>query len=160
MSRRNISKKNFPTPDPIYGSVIISLLIARILKKGKKTVAQTKIKNVFDIIESKTGLDPLKTIEKAIKNVTPIVEVKACRVGGSTYQVPIEVSGFRGTTLSLRWILKAAKNRSGKTFAIKLANEILDASNLIGSAIRKKEETHKMAEANKAFAHFRYNIRS
>jgi small subunit ribosomal protein S7 len=88
--------------------------------------------------------------------VTPIVEVKACRVGGSTYQVPIEVSGFRGTNLSLRWIVKAARSRSGKTFSMKLANELIDASNLTGSAIRKKEETHKMAEANKAFAHFRY----
>lgn len=156
MSRRNISKKNFPTADSIYGNVIVSLLIARIIKKGKKSLAQTIIKNVFQIIETRTGLDPIKTFEKAIKNATPIVEVKACRIGGSTYQVPIEVSGFRGTTLSLRWILKAATARSGKTFALKLANEIIDASNLIGGAIRKREETHKMAEANKAFAHFRY----
>jgi small subunit ribosomal protein S7 len=156
MSRRNISKKNFPVEDPIYGNLIVSLLIARIIKKGKKSLANNIIKNVFEIIEKRTNLDPIKTFEKAIKNVTPIVEVKACRVGGSTYQVPIEVSGFRGTTLSLRWILKAATNRSGKTFALKLANEIIDASNLIGGAIRKREETHKMAEANKAFSHFRY----
>jgi small subunit ribosomal protein S7 len=156
MSRRNISKKKFPVEDPIYNNLIVSLLIARIIKKGKKSLANNIIKNVFEIIEKRTNLNPIKTFEKAIKNVTPIVEVKACRIGGSTYQVPIEVSGFRGITLSLRWILKAATNRSGKTFALKLANEIIDASNLIGGAIRKREETHKMAEANKAFSHFRY----
>ena len=156
MSRRNISKKNFPIADPLYGNLLVSLLVARIIKKGKKSLAQTILKNVLEIVETRTSLDPIKIFEKAIKNVTPIVEVKACRIGGSTYQVPIEVSGFRGTTLSLRWILKAANARSGKTFALKLANEIIDASNLIGGAIRKKEETHKMAEANKAFAHFRY----
>jgi small subunit ribosomal protein S7 len=156
MSRRNISRKNFPNADSIYGSFIVSLLTARIIKSGKKSLAQRIIKDVFDLIENRTGSDPIEVFEKAVKNTTPIVEVKACRVGGSTYQVPIEVSGFRGTNLSLRWIVKAAKSRSGKTFAIKLANEIVDASNLTGSAIRKKEETHKMAEANKAFAHSRY----
>jgi small subunit ribosomal protein S7 len=156
MSRRNISRKNFPGPDSIYNNISVSLLLARIIKKGKKSLAQRIIKDVFDVIENKTGSDPSEIFEKAIKNVTPIVEVKASRIGGSTYQVPMEVSGFRGTTLSLRWILKAATARSGKTFAVKLASEIIDASNLIGNAIRKKEETHKMAEANKAFAHFRY----
>lgn len=156
MSRRNISKKNFPTADPVYNSFIVSLLLARIIKKGKKSLAQKIIKNVFITIETKKNLNPIKTFQKALQNVTPIVEVKSCRIGGSTYQVPIEVSGFRGTTLSLKWILKAAVNRSGKTFVVNLANEIIDASNSIGGAIRKKEETHKMAEANKAFAHFRY----
>ena len=101
MSRRNISKKKFPVEDPIYNNLIVSLLIARIIKKGKKSLANNIIKNVFEIIEKRTNLNPIKTFEKAIKNVTPIVEVKACRIGGSTYQVPIEVSGFRGTTLSL-----------------------------------------------------------
>nr|YP_001936421.1 ribosomal protein S7 [Heterosigma akashiwo]ABV66027.1 30S ribosomal protein S7 [Heterosigma akashiwo]ABV70168.1 30S ribosomal protein S7 [Heterosigma akashiwo]BBA18233.1 30S ribosomal protein S7 [Heterosigma akashiwo]BBA18372.1 30S ribosomal protein S7 [Heterosigma akashiwo]BBA18511.1 30S ribosomal protein S7 [Heterosigma akashiwo] len=156
MSRRNISRKNFPSADPVYNSLLVSLLTARILKSGKKTLARRIIKDVFDLIENRTSLDPLVVFEKAVRNVTPIVEVKACRVGGSTYQVPIEVSGFRGTNLSLRWIVKAARSRSGKTFSMKLANELIDASNLTGSAIRKKEETHKMAEANKAFAHFRY----
>lgn len=156
MSRRNISKKNFPGPDSVYDNISVSLMLSRIIKKGKKSLAQRIIKDVFDFIENKTGSDPSEIFEKAIKNTTPIVEVKASRIGGSTYQVPMEVSGFRGTTLSLRWILKAANNRSGKTFAVKLANEIIDASNSIGNAIRKKEETHKMAEANKAFAHFRY----
>lgn len=156
MSRRNISKKNFPGPDSVYDNISVSLMLSRIIKKGKKSLAQRIIKDVFDFIENKTGSDPSEIFEKAIKNTTPIVEVKASRIGGSTYQVPMEVSGFRGTTLSLRWILKSANNRSGKTFAVKLANEIIDASNSIGNAIRKKEETHKMAEANKAFAHFRY----
>lgn len=156
MSRRNISKKNFPTADAVHNSFIVSLLLARIIKNGKKSLAQKIIKNVFVTIETKKNLDPIKTFEKALQNVTPIVEVKSCRIGGSTYQVPVEVSGFRGTTLSLKWILKAAMNRSGKTFVVNLANEIIDASNSIGGAIRKKEETHKMAEANKAFAHFRY----
>jgi small subunit ribosomal protein S7 len=111
---------------------------------------------MFKKIASKTKIDPLQVFEKAIKNVTPIVEVKACRIGGSTYQVPVEVSGFRGTNLSLKWILKAANSRSGKGFSLNLANEIIDASNLSGNAIRKKEETHKMAESNKAFSHFKY----
>jgi small subunit ribosomal protein S7 len=156
MSRRNISKKNFPSADSIFGSFIVNLLVKRIIKNGKQTLAQRIVKDAFKIIESRTNLNSIQIFEKAIKNATPIVEVKACRVGGSTYQVPIEVSGFRGTNLSLKWILKAANSRSGKTFALKLANEIIDASNLVGIAIRKKEETHKMAESNKAFAHFRY----
>jgi small subunit ribosomal protein S7 len=156
MSRRNISRKNFPNSDTVYDSFIVSLIIARILKKGKKSLAERIIKNVFQIIEERTSLNAIEVFEKAVKNVTPIVEVKACRVGGSTYQIPVEVVGFRGTNLSLKWILKAAINRSGKNFSIKLANEIIDASKLTGNAIRKKEETHKMAEANKAFAHFRY----
>jgi small subunit ribosomal protein S7 len=156
MSRRNISKKNFPTPDVVYGNLLVSLLIVRIIKKGKKKLAQKIVKSAFKIIEARTGNDSIKIFEKAVKNVTPIIEVKPFRVGGSTYQVPVEVLGFRGITLSLKWLIKAALNRSGKTFALKLANEFIDASNSIGGAIRKREETHKTAEANKAFSHFRY----
>jgi small subunit ribosomal protein S7 len=156
MSRKNISKKKFPIADPLFNSFILNLLIKRIIKKGKKSLAQRIVKNMFKKIASKTKIDPLQVFEKAIKNVTPIVEVKACRIGGSTYQVPVEVSGFRGTNLSLKWILKAANSRSGKGFSLNLANEIIDASNLSGNAIRKKEETHKMAESNKAFSHFKY----
>lgn len=157
MSRKNISKKKFPTADPIFNSFILNLLIKRIIKKGKKSLAQRIVKNVFTKISSKTKIDPLQVFEKAIKNVTPIVEVKACRIGGSTYQVPVEVSAFRGANLSLKWILKAANSRSGKGFSLNLASEIIDASNSSGNAIRKKEETHKMAESNKAFSHFRYS---
>lgn len=156
MSRRNISKKRFPEPDSIYSSYLVSLLISRILKAGKKTIAKKIVYNAFQIIKQKTNEDPLVIFEKAIRKSSPIVEVKARRVGGSTYQVPIEVSSFRATNLSLRWIIQSSKQRVGRSMSIKLANEIIDTSNEIGNTIKKKEETHKMAEANKAFAHFRY----
>jgi len=156
MSRRNISKKRFPQTDEIYNSYLVSLLITRILKSGKKNIAKTIVYQAFDIIKKKTKEDPLIIFEKAIRNASPIVEVKARRVGGSTYQVPIEVSGFRGTNLSLRWIIRYSNQRVGRSMSIKLANEIIDTSNEIGNTIKKKEETHRMAEANKAFSHFRY----
>jgi len=156
MSRRNISKKRFPAPDSIYNSYLVNLLITRILKSGKKTIAKTIVYQTFDIIKKKTNENPLNVFEKAIRNASPIVEVKARRVGGSTYQVPVEVSGFRATNLALRWIIRYAHQRVGKSMSIKLANEIIDTANNIGNTIKKKEETHKMAEANKAFAHFRY----
>ena len=156
MSRRNISKKRFPAPDSIYNSYLVNLLITRILKSGKKTIAQTIVYQTFDIIKKKTNENPLNVFEKAIRNASPIVEVKARRVGGSTYQVPVEVSGFRATNLALRWIIRYAHQRVGRSMSIKLANEIIDTANDIGNTIKKKEETHKMAEANKAFAHFRY----
>lgn len=156
MSRRNISKKRFPQPDSLYNSYLVSLLISRILKSGKKNLAKNIVYQAFEIIQKKTDQDPLNVFEKAIQNASPIVEVKARRVGGSTYQVPVEVSGFRATNLSLRWIIKYSQQRIGRSMAIKLANEILDTANEIGNTVKKKEETHKMAEANKAFAHFRY----
>nr|AWT38740.1 ribosomal protein S7 [Licmophora sp.] len=156
MSRRNISKKRFPEPDSFYHSYLVSLLIARILKSGKKNLAKNIVYQAFEIIQTKTNQDPLTVFEKAIQNASPIVEVKARRVGGSTYQVPVEVSGFRATNLSLRWIIRFSHQRVGRSMAIKLANEIIDTSNEIGNTIKKKEETHRMAEANKAFAHFRY----
>jgi len=156
MSRRNISKKRFPEADSVYSSYLVSLLFTRILKSGKKTIAKSIVYQAFDIIKTKTKEDPLMIFEKAIRNASPIVEVKARRVGGSTYQVPIEVSGFMSTNLSLRWIINYAHQRAGRSMAIKLANEIIDTANDIGNTIKKKEETHKMAEANKAFAHFKY----
>nr|YP_009296331.1 ribosomal protein S7 [Sebdenia flabellata]AOM65266.1 ribosomal protein S7 [Sebdenia flabellata] len=156
MSRRNTAKKRVITPDAIYNSKIITMLIVRILKNGKKGIAQKIIYETLDIIKDKTSADPLQILEKAIRNATPLVEVKARRVGGSTYQVPIEVRAYRGTNLALRWITKFATERSGKSMAFKLANEIIDASNDSGNSIRKREETHRMAEANKAFAHYRY----
>lgn len=156
MSRRNISKKRLPQADEIYNSYLISLFITRILKSGKKTIAKKIVYQAFDIIKKKTNKDPLVIFERAIQNASPIVEVKARRIGGSTYQVPIEVSSFRATNLSLRWIIRYSKQRVGRSVAIKLANEIVDTANDIGNTIKKKEETHKMAEANKAFAHFRY----
>jgi small subunit ribosomal protein S7 len=156
MSRRNISKKRFPQADPLYSSYLVSLLITRILKSGKKTISKKIVYQAFDIIQKKTNEDPLTVFEKAIRNASPIVEVKALRVGGSTYQVPVEVNSFRATNLALRWIIRYADQRVGRSMSIKLANEIIDTANDIGNTIKKKEETHRMAEANKAFAHFRY----
>ena len=128
----------------------------RILKNGKKSLAQKIIYTSLDIIKNKTSIDPLEILEKAIRNATPLVEVKARRVGGSTYQVPIEIRAYRGTNLALRWLTQFAKKRSGKNMANKLANEIIDAASDNGNTIKKREETHRMAEANKAFAHYRY----
>jgi len=156
MSRRNIAKKRFPNPDSTYNSYLVSLLIARILKSGKRNLAQKIVNEAFEIIQKRTNKDPLTIFEKAVKNTSPLVEVKARRVGGSTYQIPIEVSGFRATNLSLRWLIHYSKARAGRTMSLKLANEIMDAFNEVGSSMKKKEETHRMAEANKAFAHFRY----
>nr|YP_010851482.1 ribosomal protein S7 [Echinothamnion hookeri]WGH14395.1 ribosomal protein S7 [Echinothamnion hookeri] len=156
MSRRNTAKKRNIHPDPIYNSKLISMLTVRILKNGKKGLAQKIIYESLEIIKSKTQNEPLEMLEQAVRNTTPLVEVKARRIGGSTYQVPMEVRAYRGTNLAIRWITKFALQRTGKSMTIKLANEIIDAANENGNAIRKREETHKMAEANKAFAHYRY----
>nr|YP_009398111.1 ribosomal protein S7 [Gredgaria maugeana]ARW67297.1 ribosomal protein S7 [Gredgaria maugeana] len=156
MSRRNTAKKRTIHPDPIFNSKLISMLTIRILKSGKKGLAQKIIYESLEIIKNKTQNEPLEILEKAVKNTTPLVEVKARRIGGSTYQVPMEVRAYRGTNLAIRWITKFSLQRAGKSMAIKLANEIIDAANENGNAIRKREETHKMAEANKAFAHYRY----
>lgn len=156
MSRRNTAKKRTLSPDPIYNSKIITMLTARLLKNGKKSLAQKIIYKSLEIIEEKTKSNPIEILEKAIRNATPLVEVKARRIGGSTYQVPMEVRAYRGTNLALKWITKFAIVRTGKNISIKLANEIIDSSNESGNTIRKKEETHRMAEANKAFAHYRY----
>ena len=156
MSRRNISKKRLPKLDCTYNSYLVSLLINRILKSGKKNLAQNIVDNAFSIIKVKTKEDPLVIFEKAIRNASPVVEVKPRRIGGSTYQVPIEVSGFRATNLALRWLISYSRQRVGRSMSIKLANEIIDTANDIGNTIKKKQETHKMANANKAFAHFRY----
>ena len=156
MSRRNTVKKRYPTADSLYNSYLVSLLTARILKQGKKRLAEKIVSETFSLINERTSDSAIKIFEIAVKNTTPLVEVKARRVGGSTYQVPLEVSRYRGTTLALRWIIKAANDRSGRNSIIKLASEIIDASNTIGSAVKKREETHRMAEANKAFAQFRF----
>lgn len=156
MSRRNTAKKRPLLPDPLYNSRLVSMLTMRILKHGKKSLAQKIIYQSLDIIQQKTSTNPLEILEKAVRNTTPLVEVKARRVGGSTYQVPMEIRAYRGTNLALRWLTQFAKKRAGKNMAIKLANEILDAFNNNGNTVRKREETHRMAEANKAFAHYRY----
>jgi small subunit ribosomal protein S7 len=158
MSRRinSNSKRKFPNPDPMYNSYLVSLLTVRILKNGKKTLAQKIIQEAFNNIKDRTNEEPLIIFEKAIKNASPVVEVKATRRRGSTYQVPVEVNGFRATNLALRWLVKFSKERTGRSIAIKLANELIDTSKGLGNTIRKKEETHRMAEANKAFSHYRY----
>nr|YP_010336381.1 ribosomal protein S7 [Goniotrichopsis reniformis]UNJ14787.1 ribosomal protein S7 [Goniotrichopsis reniformis] len=156
MSRRSTIKKRLSIPDAIYASRLVSMLTMRILKHGKKGLAQKLVYQSLDLIHEKTSSDPLAVLEKAVRNVTPVVEVKARRIGGSTYQVPIEVRAYRGTNLALRWITRFARERSGKNMAMKLANELMDAANESGNSIRKKEETHRMAEANKAFSHYRY----
>jgi small subunit ribosomal protein S7 len=132
------------------------MFTVHILQDGKKAKATKIIYNVLDIIKQRTSEDALEVLEKAVRNVTPRVEVKARRVGGSTFQVPLEVKAYRGTNLALRWITRYSRERSGKSIELKLANEILEASNESGASIRKKEQLHKMAEANKAFAHYRY----
>jgi len=156
MSRRSKAQRILAEPDPIYNSRLVTLLISRILQSGKKSLAQKIVYNALEIISSKTEENPVLILEKAVKNVTPQVEVKARRVGGSTYQVPIEIRAYRGTNVSLKWITEFARARAGKSMATKLSNELLDAAKETGNSIRRKEQTHKMADANKAFAHFRY----
>jgi len=156
MSRKSKSKRILAQPDPIYNSRLVTLMVIRVLKSGKKSVAQRIVYKALEIIATKTDEAPVLVLETAVKNVTPQVEVKARRVGGSTYQVPLEIRAYRGTNISLKWIIEIAKDRSGRGMSFKLANEIMDAAKNTGGAIRRKEQTHKMAEANKAFAHFRY----
>jgi small subunit ribosomal protein S7 len=156
MSRRSRAQRKLAEPDPIYNSRLVTLLISRVLQAGKKSLAQKIVYGALEAISKKTEENPVLLLEKAVKNVTPRVEVKARRVGGSTYQVPIEIRAYRGTNVALKWITEFARTRSGKSMAIKLSNEILDASKETGNSIRRKEQTHKMADANKAFSHFRY----
>lgn len=156
MSRRGNIKRRPVPPDPVYNSRLLSMTIRRVMKSGKKSVATSIIYNAMTSIGEKTGAEPLEVFEKAIKNLTPLVEVKARRVGGATYQVPMEVRSSRGTTLALRWLVHYARIRGGRTMASKLASEIMDAANETGGAMKKRDETHRMAEANKAFAHYRY----
>lgn len=156
MSRRSSAQKRVVPPDSVYSSRLVSMMVRRIMVSGKKSLALRIVYVAFKLIEERTGDAPLEIFEQAVRNTTPLVEVKARRVGGATYQVPMEVRADRGTALSLRWISQFARQRAGKSMAIKLANELMDAANETGGAVRKREETHRMAEANKAFAHYRY----
>jgi len=156
MSRRSKPARRVPLADPIYNSVDVSKFINRIMRRGKKSIAEKIFYSVMAKIEERTGEKAMDVFQKALTNATPLLEVKARRIGGSTYQVPIEVKADRGFALSSSWIIDYAKKRSGKTFVDKLSNEIIDASNGSGAACKKREDTHKMAEANKAFAHYRY----
>ena len=156
MPRRGSTAKRDVLPDPLYNSKLVTKLINNIMLDGKKGVAQKIVYDAFDIIKEKSGEEPLDVFEKAMENIMPVLEVKARRVGGATYQVPIEVRPDRRQTLGLRWLTAYSRNRSERTMKERLAAEILDALNGNGGAAKKCEDTHKMAEANKAFAHFRY----
>lgn len=156
MSRRRVVQKRPVPADPVYNSRLVSMMVRRIMKHGKKSIAYRIIYQALKTIEERTGSEPLEVFEKAVRNATPLVEVKARRVGGATYQVPMEVRSERGTALALRWLIQYARARTGRSMAVRLANELMDAANETGSAVRKREETHRMAEANKAFAHYRY----
>lgn len=156
MPRRRLVQKKDILPDPKYNSKLVSKFVNVILKDGKKSTAEKIFYNALDIIKKKTGSDPLKVFKTAMENVKPLVEVKPRRVGGATYQVPVEIKPQRRTALAIRWMIKYSRGRSEKTMQEKLAGELLDAFNNTGSSIKKKEDTHKMAEANKAFAHYRW----
>ena len=156
MPRKRVVAKREVAPDPKYKSVLVSKFVNSLMKDGKKSVAQSILYDAFDIIKEKTKQEPLEVFQKAIENVKPLVEVKSSRVGGSTYQVPTEVRHSRSQALSIRWIISFARGRGEKTMAAKLAGELMDAANGRGASIKKREDTHRMAEANKAFAHYRW----
>lgn len=156
MPRRRVAQKREILPDPKYGSVLLNKFIVIVMKDGKKSTAERICYGAFDILKAKTGEDPLKVFKTAIDNVKPILEVRPRRVGGATYQVPVEVRPQRKIALAFRWINTYARQRNEKTMRERLAGELLDAFNNTGSSIKKKEDTHKMAEANKAFAHYRW----
>jgi small subunit ribosomal protein S7 len=151
----NIPKREV-LPDPVYGSVVVAKLINSIMLDGKKGVAQSIVYDAFESIKKITGEEPLEVFEKAMNNIMPVVEVKARRVGGANYQVPIEVRADRRQTLGIRWLTKYTRARGEKTMADRLAKELMDAANNTGASVKKKEDTHKMAEANRAFAHYRW----
>ena len=155
MRKRRAVKRDV-LPDPIYKSKVVTKLINQIMQDGKKGTAQRILYDAFDMVAEKTGEDAMTVFEKAMNNIKPALEVKSRRVGGANYQVPVEVKPARAQALALRWLVNATRSRGGKTMAEKLANEIIDASNGTGAAVKKKEDTHRMAEANKAFAHYRW----
>ncbi len=156
MPRRGNVPKREILPDPVYNSVLVTKLVNSIMLDGKKGVAQKVVYGAFDIVKEKTGKEPLEVFQAALENIMPSLEVKARRVGGATYQVPIEVRPARRQTLGLRWLTTYTRARGEKTMKEKLAGEIMDAANNTGSSVKKREETHRMAESNKAFAHFRW----
>ena len=156
MPRKGPAPKR-PVPiDPVYGSPLVSQLVSKILLDGKKTVAQSIVYNALEGTREKTGTDPVQTLKRALDNVKPSIEVKSRRVGGATYQVPIEVKPARQNTLAMRWLVSFSRARREKTMTERLMNEILDASNGLGASVKRREDTHKMAEANRAFAHYRW----
>ena len=155
MRKRRAVKRDV-LPDPIYNSKVVTKLINQIMHDGKRGTAEKILYEAFDIVKDKTNEDPMEVFNKAMENIKPALEVKSRRVGGSNVQVPLEISGARSQALALRWLVNYARFRNGKGMALNLANEIMDAANGVGGAVKKREDTHKMAEANKAFAHYRW----
>ena len=156
MSRRRVAEKREILPDPKFGSEMLARFINMVMQSGKKSVAERIIYGALDQIQERGNSNPVETLDKALDNVRPTVEVKSRRVGGATYQVPVEVRASRRTTLAMRWVIDAARARGEKSMALRLAGELMDAAESRGSAVKKKEDTHRMADANKAFAHYRW----
>ena len=154
--RRNRAERRPITPDPRYNSEVVSKFMNNLMERGKKSLAASIIYDAFDIIEERTKRPPLEVFEEALKNATPLVEVKPRRVGGATYQIPVEIGPARRQALAMRWLIDSARKRSGRDMSIRLAGELLDAARNEGTTIKKRADTHRMAEANEAFAHFRY----
>ena len=156
MPRRGGVPKRDVLPDPIYGSKVVTKLINQVMLDGKKGLAQSIVYSAFDIVKNKLGLEPMDALNQALENTKPLLETKGRRVGGATYQVPMEIRPERRQTLAIRWIVLYARNRSDRDMSARLANELIDAFNGVGGAVKKKDDVHRMAEANKAFAHFRW----
>jgi small subunit ribosomal protein S7 len=156
MPRRNRPPKRRTEPDVRYNSVLVSQIINRVMKHGKKSVAKRIVYDAMDIIQARMNRPPVEVMEEAMRSISPVLEVKPRRVGGSTYQIPVEVPAQRQTSLAIRWLLSAARSRPGKSMAGKLADELMDAARGTGAAVKKREDTHRMAEANRAFAHYRW----
>jgi small subunit ribosomal protein S7 len=156
MPRKGPAPRRELAPDPIYRSVLVTQVVNKVLARGKRSLAEHIVYEALDVIEQKTGAEPIATLKRAVDNVKPQLEVKSRRVGGATYQVPVEVRPRRATTLAIRWIVTFSRGRRERTMAQRLANELLDASNGIGASVKRREDMHKMAESNKAFAHYRW----
>ena len=156
MPRKGPAPRRELNPDPVYRSVLVTQLVNKILLRGKRSLAEKIVYDAMKLIEERSGSEPLSTVKRAVENVKPALEVRSRRVGGATYQVPVEVRASRSTTLGLRWIIQYARGRREKTMTERLMNELLDASNGLGAAVKRREDTHKMAESNKAFAHYRW----
>jgi small subunit ribosomal protein S7 len=156
MPRKGPAPRRELMPDPIYRSLLVTQIVNKVLQRGKRSLAEHIVYDALDIIKDKTGTEPIATVKRAIENVKPQLEVKSRRVGGATYQVPVEVKPRRANTLAIRWVIGYSRQRREKSMALRLANELLDASNGIGASVKRREDMHKMAESNKAFAHYRW----
>jgi len=156
MPRKGPAPRRDLVPDPVYKSVLVTQLVNKILSQGKRTLAERIVYDALEVVKEKTAAEPIATLKRAVENTKPALETRSRRVGGATYQVPVEVRPRRSTTLSVRWLVGYSRQRREKTMALRLANELLDASNGIGSAVKRREDLHKMAESNKAFAHYRW----